>query len=120
MQLPRDRRVNPGPTNKATFLDQQVPRVDHKAQHLTGRSLTIAGKKRARLEELYHQDSRVTPWTGTAQGVLQAVNTYEHHDITVRGAERSERNMLRSVTGQFGKLDRDTWRSLSAILIDAT
>lgn len=30
---------------------------------------------------------------GDRHGVLQAVNTYEHHEATVRGASRPERNM---------------------------
>jgi hypothetical protein len=101
----------------ATFLDAQVPRVDHKAQSLTGRTLTMADKKRSRLNQLYRHDDRVSPGAGTAFGVLQAVNTYEHHDGIVRGNERPERNMLRTVTGQFGKVDRDCWRSLAAVLV---
>jgi phage/plasmid-like protein (TIGR03299 family) len=100
----------------AAFLDHHGPRLDHEGQPLTGRSLTVADKKRARIDALYGQDYRVSPWAGTAYGVLQAVNTYEHHDGTVRGIERSARNMLRTVTGQFGQLDRDNWRSLSAVL----
>jgi hypothetical protein len=58
----------------------------------------------------------VAPWTGTAYGVLQAVNTYEHHHRTVRGTPRPERNMLRTVRGEFGDLDRATWRVLDAVL----
>lgn len=27
----------------------------------------------------------VASWAGTAHGVLQAINTYEHHEGTVRG-----------------------------------
>jgi hypothetical protein len=48
--------------------------------------------------------------------VLQAVNTYEHHEGTVRGATRADRNMLRTVTGDFGKVDRATWKQLQAVL----
>ncbi len=33
--------------------------------------------------------------------MLQAVNTYEHHDSGVSGATRAERNMLRTITGDF-------------------
>jgi len=60
------------------------------------------------LTELHTEDPRVASWAGTAHGVLQAVNTYEHHLSTVRGASRAERNMLRTATGDFGKLDRST------------
>ncbi len=48
--------------------------------------------------------------------MLQAVNTYEHHEGTVRGADRAERNMLRTVTGDFGKLDRQALEQLYATL----
>ena len=53
------------------------------------------------------------PWRGTAFGVVQAVNTFSHHEGTVRGMARSERNMLRAVTGDIDALDR---RSVDAIL----
>lgn len=59
---------------------------------------------------------RVEPWAGTAYGVIQAVNTFEHHERTVRGAERAERNMLRTVTGDFGDVDRTSWRQLTTVL----
>ena len=50
---------------------------------------------------------------------MQAVNTYEHHENSVRGGDRAERNMLRTVTGEFGNIDRSTWATLSKILIAA-
>ena len=103
----------------AAFLDVQVRVLDHQQQPLTGRSLTTAHKKRSRLENLYLHDNRVSPWAGTAFGALQAVNTYEHHDSAVRGADRADRNMLRAVTGEFARLDRDSWASLSTVLAGA-
>jgi len=38
--------------------------------------------------------------------VLQAVNTYEHHLSPVRGTARAERNMLRTINGDFADLDQ--------------
>ena len=76
----------------------------------------MADTKRQRLTELYDRDHRVAPWAGTAMGVIKAVNTYEHHSGTIRGATRAERNMLRTVTGDFGALDRSTWRTLTQVL----
>ena len=64
----------------------------------------------------YERDPRVAPWHGTAFGVLQAVNTYEHHERPVRGATRAERNMLRTVKGEFGDLDRQAWKHLESVL----
>ncbi len=83
---------------------------------LTGRAQTTADKKRDTLARLYAHDERVAPWAGTAHGVVQAVNTYEHHESTVRGATRPERNMLRTVTGEFGRLDRETVTILTTVL----
>jgi phage/plasmid-like protein (TIGR03299 family) len=101
------------------FLDLHVPLVDDKDEKLAGRSLTIAGNRRSALQKLYSHDVRVAPWAGTAHGVLQAVNTYEHHESVVRRAERAERNMLRAITGEFGKVDRSTWSELSTVLSKA-
>jgi phage/plasmid-like protein (TIGR03299 family) len=99
------------------FLDRLIPREDTRTgKPLEGRSLTLADNKRAGVQRLYDHDHRVAPWSGTAHGVLQAVNTYEHHEGTVRGASRAERNMLRAVTGEFGRLDRNTFDTLSKVL----
>jgi len=98
------------------FLDAHVPRVQTvTGLPLTGRSQTMADTKRDSLTTLYRSDPRVSPWAGTAHGVLQAVNTYEHHEGVVRG-ERAERNGLKTITGDFGRLDRTTWKTLTAIL----
>lgn len=98
------------------FLDTHVRRTDHAGLPLKGRALNMAEKKHDILNRLYRHDPRVSPWAGTAHGVVQAVNTYEHHESTVRGSRRSERNMLRTVTGDFGKLDRNTMSTLDAVL----
>lgn len=98
------------------FLSVTVPMVDEKGTPLTGRAETMAGNKRAALNKLYRYDVRCSPWTGTAHGVIQAVNTYEHHEGIVRGATRQERNMLRTVTGDFGNVDRDAWAALAGVL----
>lgn len=98
------------------FLDRHVPRRDPRTgQMLEGRALTLADRKRGALELLYRADPRVRPWTGTAHGVLQAVNTYEHHEGVVRG-DRVERNSLKAVNGDFGQLDRRVWQTLRPLL----
>jgi phage/plasmid-like protein (TIGR03299 family) len=100
----------------AKFLDDYVTRHDVRGIPLKGRALTMADNKRDALQRLYSHDHRVAPWAGTAHGVLAAVNTYEHHESVVRGTARPERNMLRTVTGGFARLDRDTFRALEAVL----
>jgi phage/plasmid-like protein (TIGR03299 family) len=99
------------------FLDVRVPSIDAKTGlALTARSRTLADNKRDGLNRLYRHDVRVAPWAGTAHGVLQAVNTYAHHEGIVRGTHRAERNMLRTVTGEFGDLDRASWSELAKVL----
>lgn len=98
------------------FLELTVPVVDAQGDKLTGRGLTMADNKRHALNKLYRYDARVAPWQNTAHGVIQAVNTYEHHESTVRGGTRADRNMLRTVTGEFGSIDRQVWADLSKVL----
>ena len=84
----------------ARFLDElfPVPEVD-------GRGRTLAQNKREGLQRLWDHDTRVAPWRGTVFGAMQAVNTFTHHESTVRGMPRSERNMLRAATGATDALD---------------
>lgn len=100
----------------AKFIDTVSPLEDANGDHLEGRAFTLAEKKQEALNRLYKYDHRVSPWAGTAYGVIQAVNTYEHHEKTIRGSERAERNMLRTISGDFGHLDTTTWRTLQPIL----
>lgn len=81
-----------------------------------GRGRTLAEKKRESLTQLWTSDERVAPWHGTAFGVVQAVNTYTHHEQTVRGATRPERNALRAVTGDIDEVDLGTLATLTRVL----
>lgn len=98
------------------FLHAHVPLTDQRGLPLTGRSLTVARHKQEALDNLYRWDHRAATWTGTALGVLQAVNTYEHHLATIRGTGRAERNMLRTVTGDYERLDHATRSTLGLVL----
>lgn len=95
----------------SAFLDAHVPVGSE------GRGATIAENKREALTRLWVHDARVSPWKGTAFGVVQAVNTYTHHEKTVRGAERSERNATRVVTGGIDALDASTLELLRAVSV---
>lgn len=100
--------------NWDAFLDVIAPlQKDGKAKE--GMGLTLATKRRGELTSLYTSDPRVAPWTGTAWGVVQAVNTHAHHVQTVRGSSRDERNMTLAVNGDFDKLDRGTAGTILAI-----
>lgn len=77
---------------------------------------TKVAQKRDVLTHLYREDERSAPWTGTAFGVLQAVNTWSHHHQTVKGASRGTRNTERMVTGEFRKIDAATLSDLDRAL----
>ena len=74
-----------------------------------------AGSRPTQLDRLWNHDQRVTPWRGTAYGVLAAANTYAHHLAPVRGATRAERNAERLVTGKVHDLDRHTLQVLATV-----
>jgi phage/plasmid-like protein (TIGR03299 family) len=101
------------------FLDAHVPFTGPDGHRLTGRSLTSATHKQDQLRGLWNHDDRVSPWKGTAWGVLQATNTWSHHLQTVRGATRADRNALAAITGTQAKDDDATLRLLSRVLSTA-
>jgi phage/plasmid-like protein (TIGR03299 family) len=95
----------------AAFLDAHCTKTA-----TSSRAKTLADRKRDTLTRLWDHDARVSPWRGTAWGVVQAVNTYSHHEKTVRGADRAERNMLRAVDGGTDTLDTTTLTTLRGVL----
>jgi phage/plasmid-like protein (TIGR03299 family) len=100
----------------AAFLEGFAPTTD-KGVKLQGRSLTMAEHKQDTLRRLYRNDTRVSPWAGTAFGVLQATNTYWHHESIVRGTNRVERNLLNAIDGTTAKNDEDTLSILRRVLV---
>jgi phage/plasmid-like protein (TIGR03299 family) len=99
-------------------LDQILGALAPLPADLTGvsaRAITMATTKREVLTNLYRTDPRVAPWAGTGWGVIQAVNTYEHWEKNVRG-DRGERNMLRTIEGDFDKVDASTVAVLNRVL----
>lgn len=90
-------------------LDVIIP-----AEGAEGAKLTRAQNKRDDLHTLYNFDRRVSDWKGTAFGVVQAFNTYNHHKLGVKdmggtgrseNALRAERNMLNAIDGSTDKSD---------------
>lgn len=84
-----------------------------------GRALTVATNTRDTLTQLWKSDPRVSPWQGTGWGVLQAVNTFEHHYAIVRKVSREERNMANAVNGKWDDLDANTVSTLNRVLVAA-
>ena len=105
----------PEPTWRA-FLDDYVPLVEDDGTRKTGRSLTSAVGKQDALRRLWTHDVRVAPWKGTAFGVVQAVNTWAHHEQTARGMTREDRNMLNAITGVTGRETTAVAQSLTKAL----
>jgi phage/plasmid-like protein (TIGR03299 family) len=86
------------------IIEQLAP----KTEDMAAAAKTRAENKQHALWQLWRTDERVQPWAGSAFGVVQAVNTYEHHVANVRGADRVERNMEKAVRGFFDDLDANT------------
>lgn len=101
-------------------LDALVP-VDPEASK---RSQTMAEDKRAQIVRLYRLDSRVAPWQNTALGVLQAFNTWRHHEqgglsgdnAAEKRAARADRNAYRAVTGETEREDALVVAALADVL----
>ena len=98
------------------FLDIIIPIPELPEDKETTRGVTVANNKRDAINALYKNDERVAPWTGTAFGVLQAFNTYQHHNSQVRGGvPRIIRNMEGAVSGKYGKADKNVLDLLAQV-----
>lgn len=104
------------PKQWASTLNILVPSPEADA---SARAVTLSQNKRDQLALLYAADPRVAPWKGTAFGVLQAFNTYTHHNQTVKGAARSERNMSNAITGKTAEADALVLATLQQVLVGA-
>ena len=96
-------------TNKefAALLNRLEPMPDQVVEAgkvKNQRALTMADNRRQDIVGLYLGDPRVTPWKGTALGVLQAFNTYDQQVKSVQG-ERIERKLLNTLDGSVDKFD---------------
>jgi phage/plasmid-like protein (TIGR03299 family) len=80
-----------------------------------GRSKTMAETKVSILNKMWRIDERVAPWKNSAYGVVAAVNTAVHHEFSVKGMERVERNMLRTLGGEWDQLDAGVLRILASV-----
>lgn len=98
------------------FLDKWAP-LPASAPVTRGEksSMSRAEKKRDSLVELWESDDRVSPWRGTEFGVIQAVNTYEHHIKTVKNETRENRNILRTMSGEWGDVNAEAARLLATV-----
>lgn len=117
-------KVTPKQFSKFLEVINPVPVEDYARREgsnelivLNKKQITMAERRRDALTYTYNHDERVAPWKGTAFGVMQAVNTHDHHESRVnKGTVRLERNMHRAATGYYDKLDRDTYNTLQTVL----
>lgn len=88
---------------------------------------SLKEKKREDLDFIYRNDPRCAPWQDTAHGVIQAVNTWEHHVRLPQkksvaeskdqvAAWRRDQNSARTVAGTFAEKDRETFELLVDVL----
>lgn len=106
------------------FLEEIAP-VRTAPKDTTVRTANFNERKQAELQSLWRNDLRVSPWQNTAWGAVMAVNTWEQWNKNVKGGtgsadeKRDERNMARTVAGDFDTLDRATLSTLDKILANA-
>lgn len=98
------------------FLDSIQPLKDGNGTLKEGLSFTVAENTRNAIDDMYRTDARCKQWQGTAWGVVQTMNTFEHWGTRVKGGEsqRHEKNTLRMVKGDVDKLDMLTMKNLQA------
>lgn len=109
--------------NFSKFVTAWAPMPDDPEKNK--RAVTVAENKRATLTDMWKSDPRVTPWKGTAWGVVQAVNTYSIHHAALRNgskdegrnaAERFDRSILSAADGTMGQSLSNTRDLLASVL----
>jgi len=100
-------------TEFAAHLTIMLPEPDEESSKT---ALTRWDNKRGEIINLYNNDPRVAPWKGTAFGVAQAYNTWQHHFATVRkGVPRAVRNMENTLNGKMGAQDAEVLTVLAGV-----
>jgi hypothetical protein len=101
-------------------LEVMVPIADN----ATKRTRSNGISKRQALTQLWDYDPRVAPWKNSAFGVVQAFNTWHHHEQNglsgdthdARRHARADRNALRAITGETEKNDAEIMRVLADLV----
>lgn len=99
-------KVNPALFSR--YLDEMIPEKNKDTgELLMGAALTRAERMREDMNQMWNADPRVSPWGGTALGILQLSNTRQHHNtrITKATAHQVERNMLNAISGKTDATD---------------
>lgn len=102
------------------FLSELIPlpeieNKDINARDYSTRSATIAVNRRERLNEMYRLDGRVSPWKGTAFGVVQLMNTFQQWEGRDHKDGRIIRNAVKSADGTVLRNDLNTLKLLDKV-----
>ena len=81
------------------------------------RAITIAENVQDELRTLWHRDPRVTPWTGTLLGALQATNTWHNH-MRSNSDNGVERVMTSTLANNVAKFDAEFFQIVAGLDID--
>lgn len=105
-----DQAVSPGRWDQfvEAYTGQNDPKAGKRAQ-------ANAASTAEALHRMWNTDPRVTPWKGTAYGVVAAANTHLHHEAEIRGADRATRNTERVITGKVDAFDTRTLETLASV-----
>lgn len=68
------------------------------------------------LRQMYRNDPMVSPWAGSALGVLQAFNTYTHH-VSGKNDNRAERNAMSAINGKIQQADAKVLDVLNELVL---
>lgn len=104
------------PLSTANFfkaLDIVVPLPKDEASKA---AITRAENTRNQIIDLYRSSPMVSPWTDTAFGFAQAINTYNNRVRPVRGALRVERTFERVLSGSLAEADTAAITALEKVL----
>jgi len=72
--------------------------------------------KQDNIRQMYNNDPMVAPWKGTALGVLQAFNTYQHH-VVGASKTRAERNALNALNGKIEQTDANVLSVINELVL---
>lgn len=95
------------------FLDSLSP----VKEDMSKAAVTRAENFRDSVSLLYTKDERVSPWTGTAFGALQALSTFDLWERQAYGTtDHYARNMRESITGKVQEREQSRHDALMAVL----
>lgn len=72
--------------------------------------------KQETIRHMYRNDPMVAPWAGSALGVLQAFNTFQHH-VSGNNKNRVERNAMGALNGKIQQSDAMVMQVINELVL---